>query len=129
MNWKKMGLVFGVGVIVSFYTTFAVESLWNWFAVRSLSAPQISYWTAYGLVLLIRLLSDKNDYYKDQEVFGRLGMMIETCVPEEKRAELTEQLLEEDKGLAGRLGGGVIGEAFGVTFTLGLGWAVHTFLA
>jgi len=48
--------------------------------------------------------------------------MIEACVPEEKRAELTEQLLEEDKGLAGRLGGGVIGEAFGVTFTLGLGW-------
>ena len=89
----------------------------------------MSYSTTFGFVVLIPFLFDKNTVYKDQEVFGRLCMMIEACVPEEKREELTEQLLEEDKGLAGRLGGGVIGEAFGVTFTLGLGWAVHTFLA
>lgn len=128
MNWKKMGIAFGIGIVVNFYTTFVVESLWNWFAVPSFNVPQISYWTTYGLVLLIRLLFDKNTVYKEQEIFGRLGMMIDACVPEEKREELTEQLLEEDKGLAGRLGGGVIGEAFGVTFTLALGWAVHTFL-
>jgi len=129
MNWKKLGMVFALGLVVSFYTTFVLENLWNWFAVPALAAPQISYWTAYGFVLLIRLLFDKDATYKDQEVFGRLGMMIDACVPEEKRAELTEQLLEEDKGLAGRLGGGVLGEAVGVSITLGLGWAVHTFLA
>jgi hypothetical protein len=129
MDWKKWAIAWAVAIVVGFYTTFVVQSLWNWFAVPSLNAPTVSYWTAYGLVLLIRLVFDKNDYIKDQEAFGRLGMMIEACVPEEKRAELTAQLLEEDKGLAGRLGGGVIGQAFGVTFTLALGWAVHTFLA
>ena len=129
MNWKKLGMVFAIGLVVSFYTTFVLENLWNWFAVPALGAPQISYWTAYGFVLLIRLLFDKDTTYKEQEIFGRLGMMIDACVPEEKLAELTEQLLEEDKGLAGRLGGGVLGEAVGVSITLGLGWAVHTFLA
>jgi hypothetical protein len=128
MNWKKLGMVFALGLVVSFYTTFVLENLWNWFAVSALGAPQISYWTAYGFVLLIRLLFDKDTTYKEQEIFGRLGMMIDACVPEEKRAELTEQLLEEDKGLVGRLFGGVFGEALGVTLTLGLGWAVHTFL-
>src|ERR1700681_3164909 len=98
MNWKKMGIAFGISVVVNFYTTFVVRSLWNWFAVPSFSVPQISYWTTYGLVLLIRLLFDKNTTYKDQEIFGRLGMMIDACVPEEKREELTEQLLEEDNG-------------------------------
>jgi hypothetical protein len=129
MNWKKLGMVFGVGIIVSFYTTFVLENLWNWFAVPALGAPQISYWTAYGFVLLIRLLFDKDTTYKNQEIFGRIGMMIDACVPEEKRAELTEQLLDEDKRLPLRLGGVVFGEALGVSFTLGLGWAVHTFLA
>ncbi|HTQ61141.1 MAG TPA: hypothetical protein VMI32_13005 [Candidatus Solibacter sp.] len=128
MNWKKMAIVFGIGVIVNFYITFVVKSLWNWFAVPSLNAPQISYWTTYGLVLLIRLLADRNDF-KELEVSNRLSMMIDACVPEEKRTELTERLVAEDKGLAGRLGGGVIGEALGVSFTLMLGWAVHTFLA
>lgn len=127
MNWKKMGIVFGLGVVISFYTTFVVQSLWNWFAVPSLNAPQISYWTTYGLVLLIRLFSERDDF-KDLEISNRLAMMIEACVPEEKREELNEQLLAEDKALAGRLGGGVLGEAFGVSFTLALGWAVHTFL-
>jgi len=46
-------------------------------------------------------------------------MMIDACVPEEKRAELTEQLLEEDKGLADGWAEGYLEEAVGVSITLG----------
>jgi len=33
---KKTLLVWGIAFIVGFYTTFVLQSLWNWFAVPAL---------------------------------------------------------------------------------------------
>lgn len=127
MNWKKMLGMWGIAIIVGLYTTFVLQTLWNWFAVEGLSAPHISYWVAYGFVLIIHLIIDEPPIEK-QEIFGRLEYLIRACIPEERQEALTEQLLEEDRGLPSRLGWAVFGQAFGVTLTLGIGWAVHIFL-
>jgi hypothetical protein len=127
VNWKQLLGTWGIGLLVSFYTTFVLQTLWNWFAVDGLSAPHVSYWVVYGLVLIIHLIIDEPPIEK-QEIFGRLENLINACVPEEKREAVNELLLEDQKGLPSRLGWSLFGQAFGVTLTLGIGWAVHSFL-
>lgn len=127
MSWKKMLAGFGVAVGVGFYTTFVIQNLWNWFAVPALHVPEISYWTIYGLLLGARLVFEKDETFEKQEIFGRVGMMIEACVPEEKQADLNAQLLAEDEKMGTKILSMVTGQAIGNTITLGIGFAIHLF--
>ncbi len=127
MDWKKMVGTWGIAIVVGFYTTFVLQALWNWFAVQAFGAPHISYWMAYGFVLTLRLILDEPPFEK-QEIYGRLEHLINACIPEEKREVLNEELLEEGKEFPARLGGAIFGQVVGLTLTLAIGWAVHTFL-
>jgi hypothetical protein len=127
MNIKKLLLTFVVGWIVSFYTTFVFQSLWNWFAVQALHAPEIGYWTMFGLLILIRMVKGTNEAI-ELDRHEKLTKLIVTCVPIERQDEVKEEIAEEKKNLHWTLGGTIIGEAVAITFALGMGWAVHTFL-
>lgn len=127
MSWKKMLAGFRVAVVVGFYTTFVIQNLWNWFAVPALHVPEISYWTMYGLLLGARLVFEKDETFEKAEVFGRVGMMIEACVPEEKQADLNAQLLAEDEKMGTKILSMVAGQAVGNTITLGIAFAIHIF--
>jgi len=81
---KKMIGMWGIAIVVGLYTTFVLQMLWNWFAVDALRAPEISYWTVYGLLLLIRLIFEKPTLESDEK-FKRLAILVEACVPQEKR--------------------------------------------
>lgn len=126
---KAKGLlgVWGIAVVAGLYTTFVLQVLWNWFAVAALHAPEISYWTMYGLLLLLRLVFQKPTFEIDEK-FKRLTMIVSACVPDEKREELQEELKAEDDDLAAKLGGLVVGEVVATSLALGLGFVVHSFL-
>jgi hypothetical protein len=128
MDLKKLCAAWAVSIVVGLYTTFVLLSMWNWFAVQALHGPEIHYWTMYGLMMLIRLVFEP-PVFKEKEVFGRLEILIRACVPEEKRDQLDATLKEEEKGFAARAGWSAVGQAIGASIALGLGWAIHSFLA
>lgn len=127
MNWKKWGWMWLITILVGFYTTFVLQSLWNWFAVEALNAPPISYWIMFGLNMLVHLVIDKPSFEIDEK-FKRVTIMLEACIPDAKMDEVKEALKEEDDIMPAKLGGLVVGQALGNTFALLLGFAVHIFL-
>jgi hypothetical protein len=60
MGVKKLGGTYAVALVVGLYTTLVVQSLWNWFAVKALNAPRVSYWEMYGLKTMLSLLLVSN---------------------------------------------------------------------
>lgn len=125
MTWKKFLYAFVLSVIVGFYLAFVGQTLWNWFAVPAFHVEEIGYWMAYGLFLLIHLLFDQDNSMEQGEIFGRLEMMLNACVRDDRREELNDELRTEREGLALRLFSGVFGKALGATITLGIGFVVH----
>src|ERR1700730_3471176 len=98
MNWKKVTLMWLVAIVVGFYTTFVLQTLWNWFAVEALHAPSISYWTMYGLMMLVRLVFDTKGVEMDQR-FKHLGILIQGCIRDDKSDEVTTATEADEKGL------------------------------
>lgn len=125
MSWKKMLAAWGVALGVGFYTTFVIQNLWNWFAVAAFHVPEISYWTIYGLLLGAHLVFDKDESLEKGEIFGRIRMMLDACVPEEKREELTAELKAEDESMGMKIFTMVIVKAIVNTVALGVGFAIH----
>jgi hypothetical protein len=58
----------------------------------------------------------------------KLSLMLNACIPEHRREELTEELKEVNKGLWCQIGTKIFGNIVGYSFTLGLGWVLHTFM-
>jgi hypothetical protein len=128
MNWKKLVGTWGIAMVVGLYTTFVLQTLWNWFAVQALNAPAVSYWAMYGLMMLIHLVFEKPPFEMDKK-FKLISIVVDACVPDDKRHDVNELLKQEEEGLVPELMGMIGGQAFGNTFTLGLGWAIHQFLS
>jgi hypothetical protein len=120
--------MWGIAIVVGLYTTFVLQMLWNWFAVDALRAPEISYWTVYGLLLLIRLIFEKPTLESDEK-FKRLAILVEACVPQEKKAEVENALKTEDDDMWVKLGIVIFGEVAGSSIALGIGFAIHSFLS
>jgi hypothetical protein len=55
--------------------------------------------------------------------------LVTACIPEEKQAELKEELKMEEESLVPVLRGIIVGHFSGNSAVFALGWAVHTFLA
>lgn len=127
MNWKKVTLMWLVAIVVGFYTTFVLQTLWNWFAVEALHAPTISYWTMYGLMMLVRLVFDKNGAEMDER-FKRLGILVQGCIRDDKSDEVRTAIEDEEKGLPLTLGAIAGGQAIANTLTLAIGFFVKAFL-
>jgi hypothetical protein len=53
-------------------------------------------------------------------------LIVDACVPEDKRHDLNEVLMEMNEGIWWEVGGGILGHLIGYAFTLGLGFVVHT---
>lgn len=128
MGWKKWAILWSVSVVVGLYTTFVVQMLWNWFAVGALHASELSYWTMFGLVMLVKTVFRRDDS-KDEAEYKRLVMIMDACIPEDKRADVKSEIEAEEKTAPVTLGLMILGQVMDNSLTLGLGWAVHTFLA
>jgi len=128
---KKKLWYWGVAFIVGFYTTFVLQSLWNWFVVPALQVPHIGYWLTFGLNAFVGLMLERNEGDKLDEYIERKVAMsvLNACVPDGKQAQLRESLKqEEDHGTWIDASGAIFAKIAGNTFALGVGWVVHTTL-
>jgi hypothetical protein len=124
---KQSVVMFGVSILVNFYTTFVLMELWNWFAVAALKAPEISYWVMYGLVLILQTTMFDPEL-KDEERWKWLETVLTRCIPEEKRSEVMEEVQEQKSEMTSRVGLAIFSKGLSSTVALGLGWVVHVFL-
>jgi hypothetical protein len=131
---KKVGVFWMIGVLVSLYTAFVVQSLWKWFATPTFHVPEISFWSTYGLVLLIGLLTKRYDKnFAEEQRWKRMLIALDACIPDDKKGAFKEQLKElisEQKEFlwleARRRVLGTLAES---TLVLALGFAIHAFIA
>jgi hypothetical protein len=82
----------------------------------------------YGIVLIVGMFQEK-DTIKDDDRWERALTILYACVPGEKRPDIDESIKVQDEGKLGRSWAFIGEKLFGNTFTLGLGWAIHTFLS
>jgi hypothetical protein len=121
-------LTFLIGPLVGLYRTFVLQKLWNWFAAGALSLPVISFWVMYGLVLIIGILTTNYSDKQQERNFKILWIILDACVPDDKKESVREELDEMGKNIWIEVGFIVIGGILDFTWALLLGWAVHTFL-
>jgi hypothetical protein len=134
MSVKKLGVFWIIGVLLSLYTTFVVQSLWKWFAKSAFHVPEISFWSMYGLVLLVGLFTEKYDKnFGEEQRWKRMLIALDACIPDDKKEGFKEQLnglLNEQKEflwLEARRR--VLGTLARNTLVLALGFAIHAFVA
>lgn len=129
-TFGKWALPYTVAFGVGFYTTFVLQSLWNWFAVPALNVSSLSYWATYGLNMVIACFkgtvspeSVTNDHRWKIAI-----TVLQECIPPDKEEHVREELTILHHGQAGELWKIAITQ-FGVqTFALAVGWFIHTFL-
>ncbi len=119
-------LIWSIGIVVALYTTFVVQSLWNWFVTEAFHLSPISFWVTYGIVLVIRLLGQKTRT-DEMLMFEVLGTKLDACIPDDKQ-EVVEKKVKEMTGATTWVFT-FAGDFVGNTFTLVVGWIVHVFLA
>jgi hypothetical protein len=123
---KVLKLVAGgvFGIIVSFYLTFVVQTLWNWFGQPAFHVD-LSYWNMYGLLLIVNLLKMRNTDPEDAHMLFKTMTMVQACVPEEKRAAITKEFGEDEfeKWFRPAMLQGM--KAVGATVWLVLGFGIH----
>src|SRR5215469_4322046 len=101
-DFKKLLWAFPVGIVVSLYTTFIIQNLWNWFAVPALHVPEISFWVIYGLVLLVSLLMEgqkSGDKFATEQKWKVVFHALDACIPSEKQEAVMEQIKQETEGI------------------------------
>ena len=87
----------------------------------------VSYWQMYGLNMLVFMLFERSAFV-DQEHWKRALMMLYACIPYEKKEEIDSELKEENESVWMKIGTEIFGKVVGNTVTLGIGWAIHTFM-
>jgi hypothetical protein len=121
---KKAVALFGVSTLVGLYTTFVLVMLWDWFVSPAFHVAEISFWVMFGLNLLVGLFREDNDV-ENETRFKTIMTLLDSCVPEHKRAELREELNELGKQVWSNAGISIVARIAVNTFTLGLGFLVH----
>lgn len=125
---RTLTIAFFITPLISLYTTLVLKNLWNWFATEALHLPEISFWVMYGLVLIIGMLTANDGGIEQEYAFKAFGVALDACVPEDKKECVSEQLEDLQKGIWSDIGWKLFSRILGATCTLGIGWAVHTFL-
>ena len=129
---KKLVGAWTVGLVVSLYTTFVFQNLWNWFVVPAFHVGSISFWGMFGLVLVVDILSGgqkSGDKFADDQRWKMLYKVLDYCVPEEKMENAKVMIEQEKEIMWVEIGLSVLSRVVGITVTLVLGWFVHTFLS
>jgi hypothetical protein len=121
----------GYAVIGPFYTAFVVQTLWNWFVAEALHSAEISYWQAFGMLILVMVLSRRDtDKYEREIRWKQTKTMLEECLTPARRYTLQEEFKKEESSWAEIISrsDAPLGKAVLNTFALLAGFAVHTFL-
>ena len=124
--WAKALFMFVFAFGVPFYMAFVVEKLWNWFLAAAFRGPDVSYWQALGLMIIIYLLKDNTVDEKANWI--RLFVIVEACVPDEHLHSVWETVEESGTRPWYVLVEPQVEKAVHSTCFLGVGWAIHTFL-
>jgi hypothetical protein len=110
---------------VGLFTAFVLTVLWSWFVVPTFHVDAVSFWVMYGLTLLIDLLrSEGNDVEADHR-HKVVAIMLDACVPLERRKEVMEQLTAFTDQIWYELGWRLFSRLLGNAMVLGLGFIVH----
>ena len=117
---------FVVAFIVGLYTAFVAMCMWNWFAVQALNVPSISFLQMLGLVWLISILTNRPD--QDEIKWKSLFVIIEQCVPEEKREIVKDAIQDIQDNIWIDLSSKIVGQIVGNTVTLILGFVLYNFI-
>ena len=124
----KSILAFCLGLVVHLYTTFVLMLLWNWFVVPTFHVGDISFWTMYGLVILVSLFKDDTDKnFADERRWKALMIAIDACIPPDQKENVKHELEEVKGELWIDIGVGLFGQVLGNSLTLGIGFLIHTF--
>ena len=128
---KKFMLFWLIGSVVGLYTTFVIESLWNWFATSALHVSEISFWVTYGLVLLIGLFTDnQGQNFAEDQRWKVMLITLDACIPDAKRDDVKAQMEEQAQvGIWVEAGSHVFGKLVGNSLVLILAFVIHAFLA
>jgi hypothetical protein len=126
-TFLKTARLWMFGLVVGFYTTFVLENLWNWFVATTLHTNEISYWEMFGFNMLLQMVLEKNSAIDDSR-WKVMGVVVYACVPPERKEEVDQAVEEENQNIWLQAGSAVFGKLMGNTATLGIGWAVHTFM-
>jgi hypothetical protein len=126
---SKGSLMFGVGLLVGAFKAFVLTVMWNWFVSPVFHTSEVSFWEMLGLLWVVQLFVDKT--YDDNPAtklqWENLFLILDTCVPVERREDLKLQLQEKNEEIWTEIGAKIFGSLAGSAFVLGLGFAVHTF--
>jgi hypothetical protein len=123
---QKLSLTFLAGVMVAAYKAYALTLMWNWFVSPVFHIGAISFWYALGLLWVVQLfVGDIGDEPAQAWAWENAFMVLDYCVPEDKKGELKRKLEEKEGDVWVQMALVVLGQAAGVTFTLALGWLVH----
>jgi hypothetical protein len=126
---KKFILFWIAGSVVGLYTTFVWQNLWNWFATAAFNLSPIPFWTTYGIVLLVGLLKeDIGSNFENKQWFQAVAIGIDACVPDHKQESVKQEIDELGTKVWIDAGSMIFGKIVGNSFTLLIGWGVHTFL-
>lgn len=104
--------------------------MWNWFVSPVFHTENISFWQVLGLLWIVQLFIglDTGENPAKTARWENLFLILDACVPQEKREEVSESVKQKNDEIWGQLGIYLGGQFAGYTFTLVLGWAVHAFL-
>jgi len=127
MNLKKLAWVFVVAIPVGLYTAFVAMYMWNWFAVRVLHVPTISFLEMVGLVWLISLFIERPD--RDEFRWKGICAAIEVCVPDHKREELADALNQINENLWSDIWKMIFAQLAGNTALLAFGFGLHVLIS
>ena len=127
-NFWKGARLWIFAMIVGFYTTFVLQNLWNWFVAPALNVGMVSYWQVYGLNMLLQMILERNTF-TEEDRWKRALTMQYASVPSDRKEEVDEALNQETDNVWWQAGTEVFTKIIGNTAKLGIGWAVHTFLA
>jgi hypothetical protein len=115
-----------IGTLVGLYTAFVGQNLWNWFGASALGLAKISFWQMFGLIMLVQLITEKDEFTNDQRWTLALNT-LSSCVPEEKQEEVDEMLKKHVSQMWIQLGSQAGCKVVGNTVVLVVAWFIHTF--
>jgi hypothetical protein len=125
MNVRKFLLFYAVSMIVGLFTAFILTIFWEWFVVPAFHVAAVSFWVMYGLTMLISLVQSNGDSIEAEHRHKIVAVMLDACVPAERREEVKEQLTEFTEQMWYEVGWKLFGKVAGNAITLGLGFVVH----
>ena len=84
--YKKMAFIAPVAILAMAIFGFVVMSLWNWLVPAVFGGPTVTYWQAFGMLILARILVGGLGGGHSDNKHGRRRMMDqwEQMTPEER---------------------------------------------